>query len=46
MSSSEDDVDGWSIEAKQSLFKFIANYGIPLSSEGRPNLVEFKEKFI
>ena len=46
MSSSDEEPDGWSIEAKSMFFKFLTNYGIPLSSEGRPNLIEFKEKFL
>jgi hypothetical protein len=46
MSSSDEETDGWSIEAKSMFFKFLTNYGIPLSSEGRPNLIEFKEKFL
>ena len=46
MSSSGDEIEGWSLEIKQTLFKFLQNYGMPLNSEGRTNWVEFKEKFL
>lgn len=46
MSSSGDEIEGWSLEIKQALFKFLQNYGMPLNNEGRTNWVEFKEKFL
>ena len=46
MSSSGDEIEGWSLEIKQALFKFLQNYGMPLNTEGRTNWVEFKEKFL
>ena len=46
MSSSGDEIEGWSLDIKQALFKFLQNYGMPLNTEGRTNWVEFKEKFL